>query len=145
MTEAEAIAEFREASAAVRRAFGARDDARVDQILADTRMSQATVNLSDAQARLHAADVALITVQDKPETAFAIIDAQTCEPVDATLRAFQDDHIVEPQPTEGYAPVVDQPATNPEADFWARGLAPSEPEKKHRFSIFGHKRETEDA
>ncbi len=65
----------------------------------------------------------------------------------------------EPQPTEGYAPVVDnaeahiqaveaeryaQP-TNPDADFWARGLAPAEPEKKHRFSIFGHKRETEDA
>ena len=71
----------------------------------------------------------------------------------------------EPQ-TEGYAPVTNptiddlipkamrqeleaeqryaQP-TNPEADFWARGLAPSEPEKKHRFSIFGHKRETEDA
>jgi hypothetical protein len=45
----------------------------------------------------------------------------------------------ERQPTEGYAPV-----TNPEADFWARGLAPSEPEKKHRFSIFGHKRETEE-
>ena len=71
----------------------------------------------------------------------------------------------EPQ-TEGYAPVTNptiddlipeamrqeleaeqryaQP-TNPEADFWSRGLAPSEPEKKHRFSIFGHKRETEDA
>jgi len=60
--------------------------------------------------------------------------------------------------TEGYAPVVDnaeahiqaveaeryaQP-TNPDADFWARGLAPAEPEKKHRFSIFGHKRETEE-
>jgi len=67
----------------------------------------------------------------------------------------------EPQ-TEGYAPVVDAPVTNPEAhiqaveaeryaqptnpeaDFWSRGLAPSEPEKKHRFSIFGHKRETEE-
>jgi len=66
MTEAEAIAEFREASAAVRRAFGARDDARVDQILADTRMSQATVNLSDAQARLHAADVALQAARAEP-------------------------------------------------------------------------------
>jgi hypothetical protein len=85
------------------------------------------------------------------------IDQQTCEPVDATLRAFQDDHIVEPQPTEGYAPVTNPEAhiqaveaeryaqpTNSEADFWARGLAPSEPEKKHRFSIFGHKRETEE-
>jgi len=66
MTEAEAIMEFREASAAVRRAFGARDDARVDQILADTRMGQATVNLSDAQARLHAADIALQAARAEP-------------------------------------------------------------------------------
>ena len=77
---------------------------------------------------------------DVEPVAASWIDQQTCEPVDATLRAFQDDHIVEPEPTEGYAPV-----TNPEADFWSRGLAPAEPEKKHRFSIFGHKRETEDA
>ena len=69
MTEAEAIMEFREASAAVRRAFGARDDARVDQILADTRMSQATVNLSDAQARLHAADIALQAARAEPRAA----------------------------------------------------------------------------
>jgi len=68
MNEAEAVAEFREASAAVRRAFGARDDARVDQILADTRMGQATVNLSDAQARLHAADVALQAARAEPPT-----------------------------------------------------------------------------
>jgi len=68
MTEAEAIMEFREASAAVRRAFGARDDARVDQILADTRMGQATVNLSDAQARLHAADIALQAARAEPPT-----------------------------------------------------------------------------
>ena len=68
MTEAEAVAEFREASAAVRRAFGARDDARVDQILADTRMSSATVNLSDAQARLLAADVALQAARAEPPT-----------------------------------------------------------------------------
>ena len=68
MTEAEAVLEFREASAAVRRAFGARDDARVDQILADTRMSQATVNLSDAQARLLAADVALQAARAEPPT-----------------------------------------------------------------------------
>jgi hypothetical protein len=68
MNEAEAIMEFREASAAVRRAFGARDDARVDQILADTRMSQATVNLSDAQARLLAADIALQAARAEPPT-----------------------------------------------------------------------------
>jgi outer membrane protein TolC len=68
MTEAEAVAEFREASAALRRAYGARDDARVDQILADTRMGQATVNLSDAQARLHAADIALQAARAEPPT-----------------------------------------------------------------------------
>jgi outer membrane protein TolC len=68
MTEAQAVAEFREASAAVRRAFGARDDARVDQILADTRMASATVNLSDAQARLLAADVALQAARAEPPT-----------------------------------------------------------------------------
>ena len=68
MTEAEAIAEFREASAALRRAYGARDDARVDQILADTRMGLAAVNLSDAQARLHAADIALQAARAEPPT-----------------------------------------------------------------------------
>ena len=68
MTEAEAVLEFREASAALRRAFGARDDARVDQILADTRMASATVNLSDAQARLHAADIALQAARAEPPT-----------------------------------------------------------------------------
>jgi hypothetical protein len=58
----------------------------------------------------------------------------------------------EPQPTEGYAPVVDhteahiqaveaeryaQP-TNPEADFWSRGLA-SDQKPQSRFNIFGIK------
>lgn len=83
MNEAEAIMEFREASAAVRRAFGARDDARVDQILADTRMSQATVNLSDAQARLHAADIALQAARAEPP-APADIDV-TRQPVSFTF------------------------------------------------------------
>jgi len=82
MNEAEAIMEFREASAAVRRAFGARDDARVDQILADTRMGQATVNLSDAQARLHAADIALQAARAEPPTP-ADIDVTR---VDATIQ-----------------------------------------------------------
>ena len=64
--------------------------------------------------------------------------------------------IAYPEP-DGYAPVTNPEAhiqaveaeryaqpTNPEADFWSRGLAPAEPEKKHRFSIFGHKREPEE-
>ena len=63
MNEAEAVAEFREASAALRRACGVRDDARVAQILANTRMTEASLNLNDAQARLEAADAALIAAR----------------------------------------------------------------------------------
>jgi outer membrane protein TolC len=85
MTEAEAVLEFREASAAVRRAFGARDDARVDQILADTRMSQATVNLSDAQARLLAADVALQAARAEPPTPADIDVSRPASVVEATI------------------------------------------------------------
>lgn len=68
MTEAAAILEFREASAALRRAYGARDDARVDQILANTRMEDATLNLNDAQVRLAAADAALQAARAEPPT-----------------------------------------------------------------------------
>ena len=68
MTEAEAIQEFREASAALRRAYGARDDARVNQILADTRMAEATLSLNDAQVRLAAADAALQSARAEPPT-----------------------------------------------------------------------------
>ena len=85
MNEAEAVAEFREASAAVRRAFGARDDARVDQILADTRMGQATVNLSDAQARLLAADVALQAARAEPPTPADIDVTRPASVVEATI------------------------------------------------------------
>ena len=85
MTEAEAIAEFREASAALRRAYGARDDARVDQILADTRMGQATVNLSDAQARLHAADIALQAARAEPPTPADIDVTRPATIVEATI------------------------------------------------------------
>ena len=85
MTEAEAVLEFREASAAVRRAYGARDDARVDQILADTRMGLATVNLSDAQARLHAADIALQASRAEPPTPADIDVTRTTTIVEATI------------------------------------------------------------
>jgi hypothetical protein len=54
---------------------------------------------------------------DVEPVAASWIDQQTCEPVDATLRAFQDDHIVEPEPTEGYAPVV-----TPEAKMFSHGI-----------------------
>jgi hypothetical protein len=66
MTEAEAVTEFREASAALRRAYGARDDARVAQILADTRMNEATQILTDAQVRLAMADAALQVARTEP-------------------------------------------------------------------------------
>ncbi len=74
MNELEAVAEFREASAALRCACGVRDDARVAQILADTRMGEATLNLMDAQTRLAAADVALQAARAEPP-APADIDA----------------------------------------------------------------------
>lgn len=66
MTEAEAVTEFREASAALRRAYGARDDARVAQILADVRMNDAKQNLLDAQSRLALADEALQAARAEP-------------------------------------------------------------------------------
>lgn len=66
MNEVEAVAEFREASAALRRACGVRDDARVAQILADTRMAEATLNLTDAQTRLAIADTALQAARAEP-------------------------------------------------------------------------------
>jgi hypothetical protein len=66
MTEAACILEFREASAALRRAYGLRDDARVDQILANTRMEEATLNLNDAQVRLANADRELQAARAEP-------------------------------------------------------------------------------
>jgi hypothetical protein len=85
MTEAEAVAEFREASAAVRRAHGARDDARVDQILADTRMAEATLNLNDAQVRLVAADTALQAARAEPPTPADIDVSRPASVVEATI------------------------------------------------------------
>jgi hypothetical protein len=77
---------------------------------------------------------------DVEPVAASWIDQQTCEPV-------------EPEPTEGYAPVTNPEAhiqaveaeryaqpTNSEADFWARGLA-SDQKPQSRFNIFRHKRE----
>ena len=63
MTEEEAVVEFREASSVLRRAYGMRNDFRVAQILADLKMAEATVILTDAQARLDAADKALQCVR----------------------------------------------------------------------------------
>ena len=59
MTHSEAMAEYREASAAVRRAFGELHEARVDEIMAALRKSKAEENLTAAQSRLLAAEEAL--------------------------------------------------------------------------------------
>ena len=118
-----------------------------------------------AREQLEREDDASEFAEPMPDPEFVVLDEQTCEPVEeapALNADMQDEReqpvtdvaaliasgghsydevaaIAYPEP-DGYAPV-----TNPEADFWARGVAPAEPEKKHRFSIFGHKRETEDA
>jgi hypothetical protein len=83
MTDAYKIAlnEFKEASAAVRHAFAVQMEARAAQITANREYMTATDAHTAASERLAKADDALMMVKDKPETAFAIIDAQTCEPV----------------------------------------------------------------
>jgi hypothetical protein len=86
MNEAEAVAEFREASAALRRACGVRDDARVAQILADTRMTEATLNLTDAQTRLAVADTALQAARAEAP-APADIDVTRQQPADVSRQS----------------------------------------------------------
>jgi len=88
MNEAKAVAEFREASAALRRACGVRDDARVAQILANTRMTEASLNLNDAQARLEAADAALIAARAEAP-APADIDVTRQPPADASRQPIR--------------------------------------------------------
>jgi hypothetical protein len=78
-----------------------------------------------------------LTADVEPEPEFIELDQETCEPVQPQWN--------EPQ-TEGYAPVVDQPATNPEADTIARAQEYYSPEKmgdrnRSVFNIFRHKRE----
>lgn len=58
-THEAAVAEFRDASAAVRLAFSARDQAREAQIIANRRHNEASDALLAAQDRLDRADAAL--------------------------------------------------------------------------------------
>ena len=83
MTEAYKLAlnEFKEASAAVRHAFAVQMEARAEQITANRNYTSASDAYLAATDRLAKADDALMMVKEKPETPFAIIDAQTCEPV----------------------------------------------------------------
>ena len=75
MTHTEAVSEFKEASAAVRRAYAAHHDARMGQILADLAMAKATENLTAAQDRLAAADEALRHAEEPAPPPPADIDA----------------------------------------------------------------------
>lgn len=82
MSEPSSVLEFREASAAVRRAASARDEAREAQILADNRMADASANLIVAHARLAAADAALQSARAEPPVP-ADIDASRSNGLDA--------------------------------------------------------------
>ncbi len=75
MTHTEAVSEFKEASAAVRRAYAAHHDARMGQILADVAYAKATENLTAAQDRLAAADEALRHAEEPAPPPPADIDA----------------------------------------------------------------------
>lgn len=66
-----ALNEFRDASAEVRRFFGAVSEARELQIIADSQHKQASNALADAQARLDRADKALSAARAQPEPVFA--------------------------------------------------------------------------
>lgn len=59
-----AIEEFREASADVRRAFGAVAEARERQIIANSQHAAASNALVEAQARLERADAALMQARE---------------------------------------------------------------------------------
>jgi hypothetical protein len=81
-----------------------------------------------------------LTADVPPEPEFIELDQETCEPIQPQWN--------EPQ-TEGYAPVVDQPPTNPEADALAKAHDWYDPKAVHdrqKFNPWGiFKRETEDA
>jgi DNA-directed RNA polymerase subunit K/omega len=64
-----ALNEFREASAIVRRAFGAVSEARELQIIADSQHKAASIALGEAQARMDAADKALTYAREAPKPA----------------------------------------------------------------------------
>ena len=67
-----ALNEFRDASANVRRQFGAVAEARELQIIADSQHKAASNGLADAQDRLDRADRALTAAREVPKTTPAI-------------------------------------------------------------------------
>ena len=75
-----ALNEFREASAIVRRAFGAVSEARELQIIADSQHKAASIALGEAQARMDAADKALAAAREAPA---AKLEPATILPLEA--------------------------------------------------------------
>lgn len=77
-----ALNEFRDASAAVRRCFGAVAQARELQIVADSQHKTTSNALAEAQARLDRADKALAASREAPDQA----EIATVAPVFAAFR-----------------------------------------------------------
>lgn len=96
-----ALDEFREASAAVRRAFGAVSEARELQILANSQHATASTALLDAQARLEKADSALMRARE----------AQVYAPVNGSGPVTQAEiDAIEPNPAAPSAVIEADPA-----------------------------------
>ena len=102
-----ALNEFRDASAAVRRAFGAVAEARELQIIADSQHRRACNEHAEAVRRLETADAALMEARQAP-TPTASPNAPTAppEPV-ARVTQAEVDALAEPA-WNGAAP-ADQP------------------------------------
>lgn len=91
-----ALDEFRDASAAVRQAFGKVSEARELQIIADSQHKAASIALGEAQARMDAADKGLAAAREVPA-----VEAAKPAPVFASF------HDPKPAPalaSEGYKP-----------------------------------------
>lgn len=82
-----ALNEFRDASAAVRRAFGAVAEARELQIIADSQHKHASNAHADAVSRLERADAALTQARAAP--AGEVYDATGEKPATAAPRVTQ--------------------------------------------------------
>jgi DNA-directed RNA polymerase subunit K/omega len=83
-----ALNEFREASAIVRRAFGAVSEARELQIIADSQHKAASIALGEAQARMDAADKGLAAAREVPAAKPDPVFASFRDPMDEALEAI---------------------------------------------------------
>jgi hypothetical protein len=82
-----ALNEFRDASAAVRRAFGAVAEARELQIIADSQHRQACNDHAEAVRRLETADLALMDARSPAAPTPTPTPTPTPEPRDDTASA----------------------------------------------------------